>query len=271
VFTQPTATAAVAAAPPAVHPAEDATRRTLTDLITQAAANTPRSRQKRIGPSEVGHPCPRHIAYKWLNMPAANSGGDPWPSIVGTAAHAWIADALEAHNQQLGRTRWLVEQRVQVTGYLAGSCDAYDLDTNTVIDHKVVGPTMLAKYKAQGVREQYRIQAHLYGQGWANAGHTPRRVQLVFYHRNGRLDDMWVWGEDYSPTIAQRAVERLERIYDLANQLRVDEHPAHWAHIPATPGDDCRYCPWWLPASTNLARGCPGTVTNPTQIGHPAT
>lgn len=244
--------------------AADDLRITLHDIITTAARNTPRSLQKQIGPSEVGLECPRRLAYRWLDWPTANPGGDPWPAIVGTATHTWLADALEQHNQVLGRTRWLVEQRVTIRGDLNGSCDAYDLDTDTVLDHKVVGETAMRHYR-RAVRHQYRVQAHLYGLGWENAGYTPRRVALVFYPRGGLLSGLYVWAEPYNRQIAQDALDRLDAIRELANRLRVDEDPDAWQHIPANPGPDCRWCPWMRPGSRDLSQGCPGMSTTTTR------
>lgn len=240
----------------------------LTTLITTAARNAPRSLQKRIGPSEVGIECARRLAYKWLEWPEVNSGGDPWPSIVGTATHDWLANALEAHNRALGRTRWLVEQRVHPAPGLSGSCDAYDTDTGTVLDHKIVGETSMRKYRQQ-VRAQYRVQAHLYGLGWENAGHTPRRVALAIYPRGGLLTGLYVWSEPYDRDLALAAIQRLDAIREATNQLRVDEIPENWALIPASPSSDCRYCPWMLPGSRDLATGCPGqSLTLSTRSDH---
>ncbi|WP_232524345.1 hypothetical protein [Nocardiopsis gilva] len=111
--------------PGAVEPdSNEGIKRTLTDVIMAASANAPRSRQRRIGPSEVGDPCPRRLAYKLLDWPTVNDGGDPWPSIVGTATHAWLADALLLHNDK-EPGRFLIESPwksttdpYRVTGFL---------------------------------------------------------------------------------------------------------------------------------------------------------
>ncbi|MFC9089017.1 hypothetical protein [Nocardiopsis dassonvillei] len=243
-------------------------RRTLTDIILDASTNAPRSRQQRIGPSEVGDPCPRRLAYKVMGWDTVNTGGDPWPSIVGTATHDWLANALERHNAEKEPGRFLVEQRVTVDdgtryGYiLSGSCDAYDTATHTVIDHKVVGDTAMRKYRNQGVREQYRIQANLYGLGWENAGYTPQTVALAFYPRGGMLGGLWVWTAEYDRQVALDALARLESIRGLLMALDPEARPAMWEHIPAQASSACRFCPFWKPGSADLAVGCPGDLTD---------
>lgn len=250
--------------------------RTLTDIITATAAGAPRSRQRRIGPSEVGAPCARRLAYKLLDWPTVSDGGDPWPSIVGTATHAWLADALLAHNREKEPGRFLVEERVQVddgsvSGYrLAGSCDAYDTVPDTVIDHKIVGESSMRHYKRHGVRPQYRIQAHLYGLGWENAGYSPQTVALAFYPRGGMLGGLWVWSEPYDRQVALDALRRLGTVRDLLIALDPESRPAMWAHIPATADSGCRFCPWWRPASTDLSIGCPGDLASPEQANQAA-
>lgn len=249
-FTQPGA----GAEPPA-----DPLTSTLVDRIRGAAAAAPRSQQRRIGPSEVDPPCDLRLAYRLMDWPVVSAGGDPWASTVGTAVHAWLADAFEMWNKA-EPGRWLVEQRVTVAPGLSGSCDLYDTATNTVIDHKVVGATAMKKYRKSGPRPQYVSQAHLYGLGWENAGRTPERVALAFYARSGNLGDTWVWSAPYDRAHAERALRRLDTVRQLLVTVDPETNPAMWALLPRTPGSECRYCPWFRPGSNELARGCPGDL-----------
>src|SRR5262249_28272716 len=60
--------------------------------VKYAAANAPRSLQAAPGPSELGTPCTRRLAYKTADWdPKPNSDTDPWASVQGTAVHAWMA------------------------------------------------------------------------------------------------------------------------------------------------------------------------------------
>lgn len=229
----------------------------------QAAAN-PRSLQKAIGPSGVGQPCDRRLALDLIGADELNTTADRWPATVGTATHAWLADALTADNARLmadGQPpRWLVEQRVTIRAGLSGSCDAYDLKTNTVIDWKVVGTTSLKKYCAGGPGQQYRAQAHLYGVGWANKGLTVDRVALVFLPRAGMLPDTHFWSEPFDPEIARAALDRMDQLLVYMDLVDVDTHPERMRAL----GRDtthCAFCPYWTPdRSISPLEGCTGDL-----------
>src|SRR5690606_18684287 len=116
-------------------------------------SNHPRSQQKTLGPSEVGHPCVRRLATSMLQFERINPEGDPLPAWLGTAGHAKFEQAVIADNeriideymQHVGRHntirgdaprctfrdgepvgRWYTERRVTIRGDLAGTCDLYD-------------------------------------------------------------------------------------------------------------------------------------------------
>ena len=68
----------------------DLLKRELMHVIEDAIVNHPRSLQKRIGPSEVGHPCPRRIAYTLLGAGPFN----PFPDVPWLAAYLLVGAAL---------------------------------------------------------------------------------------------------------------------------------------------------------------------------------
>jgi hypothetical protein len=243
---------------PAVPPAQPELLATLTDTIRLADANKPRSTQRYIGPSEVGDPCPRRLSYKIMEVEPVNTRSDPWAAIIGTAVHAWLADTFTQANAGLDQPRWLVEQRVYPTDGIPGSCDLYDTWTRTVIDWKIVGPSRLKEYKNHGPSPQYQAQAHLYGLGWSRAGHDVAQVALAFLPRNSWLGDAHLWTDDYDPTYARKALDRLGDIVTACGLLEVDDHPERHGLIPANPGPHCTWCPFYLPGSTDPGRGCPG-------------
>jgi hypothetical protein len=70
-------------------------------------------------------------------VPATNHVVDPWPSIVGTAIHAWMADAFTAANERYG-LRWVAEHRVTPHPDHPGTADLYDALEQAVVDHKGV-------------------------------------------------------------------------------------------------------------------------------------
>nr|WP_063817954.1 PD-(D/E)XK nuclease family protein [Herbidospora sakaeratensis] len=232
--------------------------------IRHASANAPRSRQVAIGPSEIGTPCVRKLAYKLLDWdPKPNKDTDPLASVIGTAAHGWMEETFNKFNPTLpdGRPRYITEQRVAADATLKGSCDLFDRQAKTVIDWKFPGTTSMEKVrKNRDPGVTYRVQAHVYGLGYRNAGEDVEHVAVVFLPRAGRLDGVYVWTEPFQPQIALDALTRRDNVMKVLADLDPENNPAIWGAFPV--GDAyCTYCPWHLPKSTNLARGCPG-ITN---------
>ena len=232
----------------------------LAEFIRDAANNAPRSLQTTLGPSEAGIPCDRRLAYKLAGWAQPNGGGDPLASVIGTGFHTWAAEAFS--RPELGG-RFLVENRLTIAPPLipGGSCDLYDTFYDRVLDWKVVGKSSYDKYRRNGPREQYRVQAHLYGLGWEIAGRSPREVGIVVVPRqSARLADIWVHTEPYDRAAAVAAVQRVGTVNQLVDALGVRAQPAMFGVIPATPGHECTYCPYYRPGSKNFGEGCPGNL-----------
>lgn len=231
----------------------------LKQIIRDGAARAPRSVQTTMGPSEAGVECDRRLAFRLLNWPATNTGGDPLASIIGTGFHSWAADVFTRPEH---RARWLVEQRLTIAPpYIpGGSCDLYDMQEDDVIDWKVVGATSMRKYKTEGPRQQYQVQGHLYGLGWQLAGRTPKTVTLAFIPRAGLLSGMWLWRTAYDPMVAANAIRRIYAIKDLILAVDPEAQPANWALIPAKADHGCTFCPWYRPGSADISKGCPGDL-----------
>jgi hypothetical protein len=224
-------------------------------VIHNRSANAPRSKQKRIGLSEVGEACVRKSAYKLLDWDKTNINTDPWASISGTAIHTWLADAFEGNPSQ-----YLVEHKVVVNGELSGTADLFDIENKMVIDHKCVGATSMKSRKRDGMTHQQRVQINLYGLGIENelGVGSVEKVALAFYPLGGRLDGLYTIVEKYDRQIALDAIARLESAQVLLWQLDPEANPKNWDLIPATPSYLCIYCPYYLPNSSNLSAGCPG-------------
>lgn len=105
----------------------------LRDIVRDAAMNAPRQVQRHLGPSELGVECDRQVVHKLTGQPDTNHVVDPWPSIVGTAIHAWL-DTTFTNAQPPGR--WLPERKVAPTDEHPGTADLYDARNFRVIDHK---------------------------------------------------------------------------------------------------------------------------------------
>lgn len=250
-----------------------------------------RSKQKALGPSEIGVACPRRIAGALMDLPRINPEGDPLPAWLGTAGHAKFEDAVEFDNTSLidqwvkdseqrctvlravegGEPqyvgRWFSERRVTVSGDLAGTCDLYDTWTDTVIDLKFPGATKFQAYRKAnaagtlGVEApEYRTQAHSYGRGYRNAGFDVKRVAIWFIPRGGQLSSSFVWAEPYSDAVVDEALARLRAITMAAADLQLDEHPERLQLVPKVAGS-CLFCPFYTPrAGHEQPHACTGNA-----------
>lgn len=104
----------------------------LREIVRHAAEYAPRNVQRTLGPSELGVHCDRQVVHKLLELPTTNHVSDPWPSVVGTALHAWLEEAFAKANPE----RWLTERRVWPVPEHPGTADLYDAQHRMVIDHK---------------------------------------------------------------------------------------------------------------------------------------
>src|SRR4051812_13516148 len=67
-------------------------------VVVEQANSSARTLQRHLGPSELGHPCDRQVVGKLAGLPTTNHVVDPWPSVLGTATHAWLAEAFTKAN-----------------------------------------------------------------------------------------------------------------------------------------------------------------------------
>lgn len=232
-------------------------------VIKDYAANIPRTLQKTLGPSEIGHPCDRQIAYKLLDWPAVNTDQDPWPSLVGTAVHALLDKVFSDPKHGGIYATELTVESPRNGG--SGHTDIYFLLRKTVNDWKIVGPTSMREYKSHGPSRGYRVQAHIYGHGLAAKGIPVERVSITFLPRGGYLSGRYVWTERYDPSIAEEAFTRVDLIEQLVDALMPAVDPSKFELIAATP-DHCDWCPFYSPGSTDLGKGCPGSGEKPTAV-----
>lgn len=182
------------------------------DVVAAGINRHERSAQKLIGPSEIGVDCDRELLYKLAQAEEADRGL-PWKPTVGTACHNQME---EWFGHESVRDDWEVEQKVAVgtigPDTIKGSTDLF-AKAGAVIDHKFVGMTRLAHYKGNGPSNQYRVQAHTYGRGWALDGFPVHIVMIAFHPRDGELTDSYYWWEPYDEHISLKALERANRLY----------------------------------------------------------
>lgn len=236
---------------------------TLSQIILAHEQRNARNHQVKIGPSEVGDPCDRRIGYRLAGVTPSNDG-DPWPSIMGTAVHTWLQEAVEAWMKETETAEWRTEATLHIDEFVEGHSDLYWSTLQTVIDWKTMGPNVLKKTRENGPAPGYVIQAHVYGYGYEQAGYPVRKVALACLSRAGWLKDMYIWNADYDRSIAEAA---LARLYAIARQvvdldILKESHGHRWEQVPAYPSNDCGWCPFYDPGREPERgadeTGCPG-------------
>lgn len=222
-------------------------------VITGTITAHPRSKQKRIGPSEIGTPCDHCLAAKLAGWEQTEIG-IPWLPAIGTAMHEWLEMAVlqyeVARMKNTGDTtnHFFCEAKVDVGEirgqHITGSCDLFHVPSGTVIDYKLVGATTLRQAKASGPSDTYRAQAHLYGRGWARDGQTVNHVAIFYLPRNSvNFDDAYLWHEPWNETIALTALERANRIAANIDALETVSEQARDQWITSLPRDSgCWNC-----------------------------
>ncbi|PSK96677.1 hypothetical protein CLV30_12559 [Haloactinopolyspora alba] len=237
----------------------------LRQIVTGHAVRAPRNVQKHLGPSELGSVCDRQVAGKMAGLPTTNHVADPWPSIVGTAVHAWLAEAFEAENTRRGLLRFVTETRVVPHPNHSGTADLYDAGEQAVVDHKVLGETSMTKVRASGgPPRKYVVQLLLYGLGYRRLGLPVQRVALAAYPRTAAtLDGLYVWERHYSTADDELLTEvftQTEYRKQWADALLANA--AALNDVPNSPDDsECYFCPFYRPQSArDQGPGCPGTV-----------
>lgn len=234
-------------------------------VIVRQASRQPRNVQLHVGPSEMGAVCDRQVVGKMIAAPKTNNVSDPWPSIVGTAVHAWLAEKFERENELNHVLRWLTETRVSPHPLHPGTSDLYDYLEEAVGDWKILGPSSMAKVQSpDGPPRQYVVQMLLYALGFLNFGLRVRRIALIALPRTAAsLDSMYVWdhpvaAEDWdlvAEVLRVTEIRRLIALEILAGHMRLDD-------VPVTPDSDaCFWCPFYRPqAAYDGGPGCPGTL-----------
>lgn len=220
----------------------------LVRVVRDYENSRPRSRQKDIGPSEAGNACNRRLAYRLLGANGVNTDSDPWPAIVGTSVHAWLEQAFGSQPE-----RYDTEVKVELPTYMRGTADLVDKETGTIIDHKVLGLTSLKKLKADGPSEQYRTQVHLYGTGLRLMGYEINTVAIAAWSRSGMLKDAHYWSEPYNEELVEATLQRIDALRTMTDNLGREA----LALMP-TADANCHWCPFYVPAVTDVTEGCPG-------------
>jgi hypothetical protein len=256
--------------------------RSLRDAAADWATSRPRSRQVAFGPSGIGHGCIRHLTLGALHTPPSNPDpADHWPSTIGVAAHEVLAEALSKPGVGVRGTdtppdddqvadlrtqlaaqggRWIVEQKLHIAPGLEGSCDAFDVISGVSLDHKVLGAASHRETRQNGPKQQYRIQANLYGFGWSRLGFDVRHVAIAAWPRSGYSTGLHMHIERYDEQLVEWALGRWYQVVEGAAGIAAQ--PALFDLLPTADGP-CNWCPWHNPAlaATDPSAACAGHPT----------
>lgn len=201
--------------------------------------DTERSRQTRIGISEIGNPCDKCVARKL----GEDQVKDPnWRAQVGTFIHAgleqhmtekyvkdaWGASPMEVHGSPAPtdeRPHYSLEKRVRpwerdVLGkpfVLEGSTDVFvqGASFGLVGDWKTQGTEKILKKTSKGdIGATYTVQMQTYGLGWEKAGHLVTHVALLALPRDNELRASAFVLMRYDRDVAIQALARLDRMLD---------------------------------------------------------
>ena len=198
-------------------------------VINEITKGTERDKQKRIGPSGLGNPCPRCLGRELLGTSDDRDFSlYPW---IGTAVHAYLED-----NTFKDAEHELKLYVGDVPGYgpINGTTDIYFPDEGIIGDWKIVGLKKIKEYRSKGVPIQYRYQTQVYGRGCELAGKLVESVAIIFIPRDsGNVNDIWIHEEEYQPEMAEAVLARAGKIYEIVQQ-------DGWEGLPSD--EDCWNC-----------------------------
>lgn len=213
--------------------------------------NSKRSKQKALGASDIAAPCDRRMAYKMLGIEKSNFK-DPWYMNIGTAVHAYLEQVYKAKNKDLGRTRYLLEYKVNFHTGLSGRLDWYDTETFTLRDWKIVGDSTLKEARLLP-NEAYTDQLCQYAVGLEKKGLKVEWLEIVFLPRNNTLSKAVIQRFPFDIERAKAVLARHDRIKKVVKKEGVKA-----LELLSTDSSGCFFCPFYLSGSPVLTEGCSG-------------
>lgn len=169
----------------------------LTNALTFHDSQRDRSKQKEIGPSQLGS-CARQVYYQLTNAPVVNET-EKLPAILGTFIHEGIAKAI-THGDPFG-DNFLIEQKFNGHG-LPMHTDLFIKDKGLVVDWKTKTKSSLRYFPSDGEIWQVQTYAHIL----KSNGYEPKTVALVVIPRDGKMSDIRIHVEPYDPVKAEAAL-----------------------------------------------------------------
>ena len=230
--------------------AENKLRADITSRINTFATSRPRALQREVGCSSLGTDCDRKLGYQILGVNTARRKTAGWMATIGTAVHAWLETVFTDDDDFITETPVTVKHRDLE---IPGTVDLYSKTHAAVIDFKVVGESTLAKARAGRISRQYSVQVQLYGLGLQQAGYKVSTVAILFLPRNKELSDAVLWEAPFDKAVAAMALDRFALIRNSVTTGGIDALAGL-----GTEDAPCVWCDYYNPASTELAKGCPG-------------
>ncbi len=224
-------------------------------LIETHIHNQPRSQQVELGPSELGTDSLHTLAAKLAGWPHPNQQSG-WLPFIGTSVHAQMEQFFPTLNKkgfdETGQGRRFETEMKVTSGHINGMYGGYDIGGHidlydrwhaTTIDWKIVGATTLRTVKAQGVSQQYMVQASLYGIGLANAEEPVERSAIYFMPRNAISLNATIAKEfPFDPKPGRWALARAQLLVNLMDVIEQADGPdirdAWISLLPESPTHD---------------------------------
>lgn len=179
----------------------------LISIITNSSKKSTRSRQKKVGPSEVGG-CPRKLWYKLNNQEITNENTLSLASIMGTGIHSHLQKIF--FEQDPFSERFTLEAEFDSPeDDLVGHIDMYDKVNHEVIDWKTSTKSNLGRYFPNRAQ---RWQVQLYGYLANRAGYPVKTVTLVGIPRDGDERDIVYHSEPFDPEVCKEALAWLTQV-----------------------------------------------------------
>lgn len=213
---------------------ESSTRQLVESAIRALDSSKARSQQTELGVSPLGG-CKKRV---WLQLQGVVGENvvEPLPSMIGTAFHAAMEDAIRLVDPD--GERFLIEYEVHDTkdrGIGKGHIDLTDLKLGKITDWKSTSKRNLRYFP----KLNQRWQVQVYGLLMREAGFDIRTVELVAVPRDGVLKDIRVHTEPFNQSLAEDAFAWLRDVQDSSVE------PA-----PGYSGKMCTdYCPFYHPTT----------------------
>ena len=173
-----------------------------------------RSIQVDVGPSSIGD-CKRRVWMHLTDAPKVNET-DSLAAIMGTFIHSGIAESIKREDPF--NDNFLIEQEFSIEG-LRGHVDLYIKDRKQVVDWKTTKVKSLRYFPS----EQQRMQVQVYGYILEKNGYPVEKVSLLALARDGGFDDIREHTEAYDPEMAERGIEWLNEVKEMARTGEIPE------------------------------------------------